>query len=696
MANEVVINVRSENNVKPGFDAARADAIKLGNDIEKGFKDSGKRSGTSLAEGISAGVNDSGSGVGEKITRGVEEKLRDSKGRFRKSGEELGESLGGGTGVKFGKRFVDTIGGSFPEIGKRLGTEFKAIAAQAVPILATVGVAAAPLLGATLSAGIIGGAGIGGVIGGVMLAAKDPRVAAAGKNLGTTINSQLTRDATPFIQPTLNAIGMLQKAFDQNDSHIQNIFKNSARYVEPLTQGITGLISGLARGLDSLTSTAGPVIGAISKGLTQVGSSLGDAMTTISTQSDGAAKALGDVFGAISGIIQVIGPLLAGLTAVYGVLHDIGATESLFSTLLGPVGMLGDLFKKAGDSAEGASVGVWHEADSMTAAASASENLYANMMSTTASMDSLRASANALTDQNNALYSSTTNAAEAFANATKKIKDNGRTLDLNTEKGRANRTALSSVAQAARAQYEAFVKVNGVGAKSANMAENLRNKFVALATKATGSASAARKLADELLGIPSKRETKITANTAQALENAREVRRAIAAVQSKTVTLTVRSVVLKSNAVGDEAMHGGNMATGGIKGAASGATSSGLTWVGERGPELVSLAAGTRVHSAVDSARLTNSGHRPHTGGHEVGRMPALPGGWKSPLPTSPRGGGGGGSSGGTSGGTGDGSIYITLNLDGRQLVMAMVDPMRNFVRTSFGGSVQAAYGAGR
>jgi hypothetical protein len=48
-------------------------------------------------------------------------------------------------------------------------------------------------------------------------------------------------------------------------------------------------------------------------------------------------------------------------------------------------------------------------------------------------------------------------------------------------------------------------------------------------------------------------------------------------------------------------------AAGGIVGqAASGGVRSGLTWVGERGPELVRLPAGARVHSAGDSARMAS------------------------------------------------------------------------------------------
>ncbi len=48
------------------------------------------------------------------------------------------------------------------------------------------------------------------------------------------------------------------------------------------------------------------------------------------------------------------------------------------------------------------------------------------------------------------------------------------------------------------------------------------------------------------------------------------------------------------------------LATGGIVGAATGGTHTGMRMVGEHGPELVDLPAGTRVHSAPDTKRMTS------------------------------------------------------------------------------------------
>lgn len=61
----------------------------------------------------------------------------------------------------------------------------------------------------------------------------------------------------------------------------------------------------------------------------------------------------------------------------------------------------------------------------------------------------------------------------------------------------------------------------------------------------------------------------------------------------------------------------GHHETGGIIGAATGGARGGLTWVGERGPELVRLPYGSQVSSAGDSRRMAGEG-RGHGGGSSV------------------------------------------------------------------------------
>lgn len=123
-------------------------------------------------------------------------------------------------------------------------------------------------------------------------------------------------------------------------------------------------------------------------------------------------------------------------------------------------------------------------------------------------------------------------------------------------------------------------------------------------------------------------------------------------IDEKTITIRIRQVftTVGSAAVDVGRMLGGR-AHGGVVGqAASGGNRSGLTWVGEQGPELADLPPGTRVHSNPDSMRMT---------GQQNSGQPML----------------------------------IQLVLEGRVLAEVMADPMRQFVGRKFGGSVQNAYG---
>jgi hypothetical protein len=122
----------------------------------------------------------------------------------------------------------------------------------------------------------------------------------------------------------------------------------------------------------------------------------------------------------------------------------------------------------------------------------------------------------------------------------------------------------------------------------------------------------------------------------------------------KTITIRIRQIGAN---IGFLAMQVAEIAAGRasggiIGGAASGGTRSGLTWVGENGPELIDAPAGTRVHSAGDSARIA--------AGAGQGGM---------------------------------GAVVVQLVLDGKVIATAMADPMRKYVGGRFGGNVQAAYG---
>jgi len=457
----------------------------------------------------------SGNAATVEIKIHAERALRDLA-RFKK---QLGD-IAGDVGAEVGPKVAEQVSGS---LLSTLG-----------PALAGAGVALAPFLGAAISGAIIGGAGAGGVIGGVLLAARDARVQQAGKQLGERLLGGLEQDAAVFVQPVLDGIDTIDAAFGREEGRIRSIFANASRYVAPLIEGLVGFLDPVIGGFDDLVAHAGPVIAAIRIGLSDVGQAVGDVFHSLADDGQAAAAAIYATFQIIAGSVRTVGLIINGLTEMFGwiikaelalgVISDDGK-EALAA------------FQAAGDAANGTGQDL---TATFQAAAPAATAMNAAIAPIAPNLQDIAAATRAVHTANSDLYSSETAVATAIDNASKKIQENGHTLSLNSQKGRENRDALSQVASALQGNYDKYVQVNGVGAKSAKVADNLRGQFIRLAEKAGLSAGAAKNLADKILDIPSSHDTKITARNEQALEAAREVQRAINAVHGKTVYLTIK------------------------------------------------------------------------------------------------------------------------------------------------------------
>jgi len=219
----------------------------------------------------------------------------------------------------------------------------------------------------------------------------------------------------------------------------------------------------------------------------------------------------------------------------------------------------------------------------------------------------------------------------AFDDATESVKKNGRNLDINTEKGRNNRTALNNIASSALKVRDKMTEAGASARSVGGRMEAARNNFIHVARQMGLSATAARRLADRL-GL----------------------------IKSKTVVIWTKYKTTYTNAgithgTGDAALA--TKATGGVVGyyghAAGGGPRSNMTWVGEQGPELVDLAPGSMVHSAGDSRRMAAG----------------MGGGSQQP-------------------------IVVQLVLDGKTLAEALIDPLKGSIRSRAGSgtnSVQRA-----
>ncbi|MEU6785906.1 hypothetical protein ABZ912_42525 [Nonomuraea angiospora] len=172
----------------------------------------------------------------------------------------------------------------------------------------------------------------------------------------------------------------------------------------------------------------------------------------------------------------------------------------------------------------------------------------------------------------------------AWDNIRKSIKENGRSLNIGTAKGRENKEALLGLADAAHTVVNAMHDLNRpISTIVAKMKEQ-RAEFIKAARSFGLTSAQAKKLADYYGLIPSKVKSVLTKEKADLAYN-------------------------KKAEAFNESLQG--KATGGIAG--------GWTLTGERGPELVRLPFGSQVTSANQTAAAMASTRQPVNVVIEVG-----------------------------------------------------------------------------
>ncbi|WP_097921738.1 hypothetical protein [Streptomyces sp. wa1063] len=297
------------------------------------------------------------------------------------------------------------------------------------------------------------------------------------------------------------------------------------------------------------------------------------------------------------------------------------------------------------------------------------------------SADGLAQSINALSNQYIQARGGIRGMEAAIDAADEAMQKNGKTLDIGTEKGRANQEALDNLASATMKAAEA-ARTNGSSWETVHgIYDRGRAKLIESAQAMGMTETQARKLAAQILrtpdktarlkgnmedlqqklnaakaklkSVPDSRQAKIRGNIYQLEQAIAEARRKLDAINGKTS----HTYVVTHMQARQEGAHGTQLgyAHGGVIGAASGGPRSRMTLVGEQGPELVDLAPGSRVRSNPDTKRMLTGGHA-----------------------------GGGGQ-----------PIVVQLALDGRALAEVLIDPLRGQIQTLSGGNVQAALGRG-
>lgn len=553
--------------------------------------------------------------------------------------------------VKDALKFSDLIPSEpdGPAIGKftaGLGKISSLAAANVGPMLgSSIGIAAAPLLASTLAGGIIGGVGIGGVVGGVAVAAQDPRVKGEFKTLGDGLKDRLKDAGKGFLAPTIQSIGIIKKSLDTID--VESIFKDTSKYVVPLAEGIGGALEGLGNGLEDVAKNAGPSVKAIADGIEGIGESIGEGLSSLADNGDTAAESLSTVLTATTNLLDATFMLVnAGMETKEFFDEFLGGALAFDSGLrllnLAFEDGTGTMTKhKAG--AEGAAEGLGEIRDAAEESAVSESKLAAAIKEVD---DALHAQQ----DPVFALINAQNDLAESQEKVRKAVKKYG-------EGSKEANEATRELAEKALGLDDAVKDLGG--SFDGKMTPALRNTL-----RAAGlTEGQIKNLAGQFRGAKRTGDDFARSYVAKLrVDGYPTVYRQLYSVKDavndipRAVNIAMRITGVTSVSAAAAAVRkNGGYAHGGIVGAAAnGATSSGLTLVGEQGPELAEIAPGGRVWSNPDTRRML---------------------------------------SGGMGGGQEQQPQVIQLIVDGKVLAESVVEPLRGKISRQASGDAQKYWG---
>lgn len=582
--------------------------------------------------------------------------------------DDEGKKAGKGLGSGLKKWFTGDGKGVFKQVGQDGGTVFGSGIAGALKtpvlgpaIIAGVGgavAAALPAVGTIAAAGIVAGFGVGLGALGIVFAAKSVAVKNSWNRTLWSMAADMKVLSKPFEATLLSMSGVARRTFGTFKPELAASFKTLApeftsfgdqvgRAFERLAPALQPLSVATAAVLRSLGGSLPDIVGNLSRKLVELSDSvaknpdgLKDLATGIGGIADGAIKAitvlndldrlLGKIPGGFSTFMKLPGmlnPVKGGIDTITGgvgqldsLLHD-GATPSVAdlgkaATLTG--GAAGDMAAKV--AAVHAAAG--RAAPAVTGVANATALANRNARELAATFDRQAAATQRASDALAGIMGSQVNYAQALADANAAIKENGKTHDLSTQKGRDNQRQLLALRDAANQETKAL-QANGDGnVSAAKHGETARQSFIRLAQQMGYTVPQAKAMAKTMVAIPSvtrtarlnanktdleqklaaankalkdpnltrERRATLTANKKNAEAGITEVNRLLGNLpKSKSVTITT-NVVTKYTTVGSRSSGSG---TGGghinedPHRAAGGPVSKGRPYiVGEKRPEL--------------------------------------------------------------------------------------------------------------
>jgi hypothetical protein len=456
--------------------------------------------------------------------------------------------------------------------------------------------------------------GAGAAVGlGALFLKEEPAVVSAAQRMAASVKATLSEAAQPLAGPFVDALSDIQSRTSRLGPALRETFSNAAPFVDKLVDAIFGLVEGALPGFNRMLARSGPVLDALAVGAASVGQTLGEMFDILSSNPQASA----DAFLALIQVVNTLGLTVAwtmrimqdAMTPVVGAINSMkGSWGRLLEDLAGGSGPVADIAR-----------GAIKQSDAMAQADAATKGWGESSANASEHAMELSGAISNLSNQLLAMSGSSIAVEAAFDNASETLKKNGKNLDINTEKGRANRTALDQIAGAALQQQESM---KAAGQSTDSMSSKLGRaytQFMKAADSAGMSKAAADRLARSYGLLPPVKKTNVSAPGAEhSKAQVEALRRSLTGIKSKAVRLTISTIYKTYGRASAEAAQRyarAGLATGGVMSRAfDGGPRKNLITVGEDGPETIDLNSGTVYPTAnqrmQDYARGSSSGGR--------------------------------------------------------------------------------------
>lgn len=429
----------------------------------------------------------------------LHEQLRVLAVEFNRTGDvDILRNIKSGTGeldqLKRIKKMLAELGdaGGKGMAGNLIESFSKALSAGGSTVVgAVVGAVAlaAPFLGASISAAVLGGVGAGGIIGGIAAASRDPRVRSEAQELGKTFSAAADIIGQPFIGPTIEALQILNKETVGWATDLRQGLAAVAPVLKPLTEGLDGFVDKTMPGLVKGLETAKPILRSLSRDLPHLGEDLSDMFSSMAEHPEAATAAMHDLVTIIGQTARGIGNLTEFLSSYYEVLIKTGEVTTGWANDLPkwvkqitPLAAVADYFdgnveamKKASDAS--------HDFRDVTQQVTTVEYRFGSaLQGTTGDLEAQRNAMLNLVDTHLDLRRSTQEIEEAIDSFSESVDENGRSLDITTEKGRNNRAAIEASIDALRrgeqAAYDNALANGATGIEAEEAAKRYHETYI--------------------------------------------------------------------------------------------------------------------------------------------------------------------------------------------------------------------------